>query len=234
MRQPGFHAFALALLAGLGGSHAAAAPAAADVRAGEQLAASAAGGAACVSCHGARGEGMANFPRLAGVGAAYLRSQLEAFASGARKNPIMQPIAQALTPHQRGQVSAYFASLPSPPAVPDRTARAPSEAGVWLATRGRWDDAVPACAQCHGPGGVGVGEDFPPLAGQPSAYLADQLRAWQSGGRHPGPLGLMETIARKLKPVDIQAVSDYYGGLAGAAASPAAAAGGAPAARTTR
>lgn len=44
---------------------------------------------------------MTNFPRLAGVSTAYLRSQLEAFASGTRKNPIMQPIAQALSPEQR-------------------------------------------------------------------------------------------------------------------------------------
>jgi cytochrome c553 len=169
---------------------------------------------------------MANFPRLAGVGTAYLRSQLEAFASGVRKNPIMQPIAQALTPEQRGQVAAYFSSLPAPPASSDRTARAPAETGAWLATRGRWEDAVPACAQCHGPGGMGVGESFPPLAGQPAAYLAGQLKAWQSGARPPGPLGLMEAIARKLSAADIQAVSDYYAGIAGAVAGSASAAAG--------
>jgi cytochrome c553 len=227
-------AVAVAYLLGFSASVAAAAPAAADVRAGERLATSATGGAAaCASCHGQRGEGMANFPRLAGLGTAYLRSQLEAFASGTRKNPIMQPIAQALSPEQRSQVAAYFSSLPKPKVSPDRTARAPSETGAWLATRGRWEDSVPACAQCHGPGGMGVGDDFPPLAAQPAAYLAEQLRAWQSGARHPGPLGLMETIARKLSAADIQAVSDYYAGLAGAAAGGTAAAGGKPTGRTT-
>lgn len=234
MNRPGLLALALAPLLVLGASRAAAAPAASDVRAGERLATSAtAGGAACASCHGQRGEGMANFPRLAGVGTAYLRSQLEAFASGARKNPIMQPIAQALSPEQRVQVAAYFSSLPAPAASPDLIARAPSETGAWLATRGRWDASVPACAQCHGPGGVGVGEDFPPLAGQPAAYLAEQLRAWQTGARHPGPLGLMETIARKLSAAEIQAVSDYYAGLTGAAAGSAAALGGARTGRAT-
>lgn len=72
-----------------------------------------------------------------------------------------------------------------------------------------------------------MGEDFPPLAGQPAGYFADQLRAWQSGARHPGPLGLMQTIARKLSAAENQAVSDYNAGLAGAAAGPAAAPGGA-------
>lgn len=228
-------ALAVAHLLAFGAGRVAAAPAAADVRAGERLAASSnAGGAACASCHGQRGEGMASFPRLAGVGAAYLLAQLEAFATGARKNPVMQPIAQALSPGQRAQVAAYFSSLPAPPASPDRTARAPSETGVWLATRGRWEDAVPACAQCHGPGGVGVGEEFPPLAGQPAAYLAGQLRAWQTGTRPPGPLGLMETIARKLTAADIQAVSDYYAGLAGAAAGGASAGASAPGRRAAR
>lgn len=227
-------ALAVAHLLGPGASRVAAAPAAAEVRAGERLATSATpAGAACASCHGQRGEGMANFPRLAGAGTAYLRSQLEAFASGVRKNPIMQPIAQALSPEQRSQVAAYFSSLPATAASPDGTARAPSDTGAWLATRGRWEDSVPACAQCHGPGGVGVGEDFPPLAGQPAGYLAEQLRAWQSGARHPGPLGLMETIARKLSAADIQAVSDYYAGLAGAAAGAAAAPGGARTGRAT-
>jgi cytochrome c553 len=87
------------------------------------------------------------------------------------------------------------------------------EAGASLATRGRWADELPACAQCHGPAGSGVGANFPPLAGQPAAYIAQQLKAWQDGSRPAGPLGLMQAVARKLKPADVQAVSDYYAGI---------------------
>lgn len=177
------------------------------------------GAAACAGCHGARGQGTGAFPRLAGSGASYLRQQLEAFASGSRKNPIMQPIAQALSPEQRAQVVAYYAALPPTVSANDREARSSSETGTWLATRGRWDDGLPACGQCHGPGGSGVGASFPPLAGQPAGYIAEQLKAWQTGARPPGPLGLMEGIARKLKDGDIQAVSDYYAGLPAAGAS---------------
>jgi cytochrome c553 len=75
---------------------------------------------------------------------------------------------------------------------------------------------------------MGVGDAFPPLAGQSATYLADQLKAWQSGTRHPGPLGLMQTIARNLSAADIQAISDYYASRAGSATGPATAAGGAP------
>lgn len=178
--------------------------------------------AACAACHGARGEGMAAFPRLAGTGATYLKEQLDAFASGARQNAIMQPIARALTPQQRAQLAAHFARLPAPAPAADRETTRPQDRGAWLATRGRWSDELPACAQCHGPGGRGVGAQFPPLAGQPAAYLAQQLKAWQDNTRPPGPLDLMRLIARKLDSADIQALSEYYAGL-GAAAAPRAA-----------
>lgn len=48
------------------------------------------GVAACISCHGAKGEGSAaaGFPRLAGVNAAYLSEQLSAFAGGERQSTL--------------------------------------------------------------------------------------------------------------------------------------------------
>ena len=99
----------------------------------------------------------------------------------------------------------------------------PADAGAWLATRGRWADGLPACAQCHGPGGVGVGTRFPPLAGQTADYISAQLKAFRSGDRPAGPLGLMQAVASKLHADDVQAVSTYYASLGGAA-TPAAAA----------
>jgi cytochrome c553 len=192
---------------------AAAGPAAAGR--GAQIAAKGSGGAvpACASCHGAHGEGSAAFPHLAGTGVDYLREQLEAFATGARKNPVMQPIAKGLTPQQRDEVAAYFASLGGGSNAGDKEARGPQDTGAWLATRGRWADNLPACSQCHGPGGIGVGSRFPPLAGQPAAYISAQLKAWQAGERPPGPLGLMQSVAGKLRGADVQAVSEYYASL---------------------
>jgi cytochrome c553 len=95
----------------------------------------------------------------------------------------------------------------------DKEARSPQDTGAWLATRGRWADNLPACSQCHGPGGIGVGSRFPPLAGQPAAYISAQLKAWQAGERPPGPLGLMQSVAGKLRGADVQAVSEYYASL---------------------
>lgn len=177
---------------------------------------------ACQTCHGPAGEGIAQagFPRLAGLGAAYMQRQLAAFADGTRVNAVMMPIARALSDTDRAEVSAYYAALPAPPVpVTPKTAStsipavaAPS-IGATLATRGRWADSLPACENCHGPGGRGVGPDFPLLAGQSAAYLAGQLTAWKTGTRPPGPMGLMTVVANKLSEDEVRAIADHYAGL---------------------
>ncbi|AUA58015.1 Cytochrome c4 precursor [Achromobacter spanius] len=192
---------------------------------GKQISMQGANGApACITCHGARGEGnpAAGFPQLAGIGAKYLAEQLEAMANGSRVSPIMAATAKALNPAQQEAVARYYAGLPSPLNTDRLAATAmhpvkPADTGAWLATRGAWDKNVPACNQCHGPGGIGVGENFPSLAGQPAAYIAGQLRAWQQGQRPPGPLGLMPAVATRLSDAEIDAVSAYYAGLPAAA-----------------
>lgn len=177
------------------------------------------GVSACISCHGAQGEGSAAFPRLAGTGQIYLQAQLDAFADGSRKNAVMQPIAQKLTPAERLAVTGYYSQLPAPFRAADAASPRPDATGAWLASRGLWSAGVPACAQCHGPGGNGVGPQFPPLAGLPAAYITEQLQAWKADSRPPGPLALMPRIAKALSDADMKAVAAYYAQLA--AATPA-------------
>lgn len=177
--------------------------------------------AACVSCHGAQGEGIAAFPPLAGTSNGYLLAQLDAFANGSRKNAVMGPIAKGLSPEERASTAAYFSGLPTrvrPIAAPPPVA---NDAGGWLAQRGRWADQLPGCAQCHGLAGEGVGSQFPPIAHLPADYLQAQIQGWKDGARPPGPLGMMRDIARKLSTEDVQALSAYYAQLH---ATPAAAA----------
>lgn len=197
---------------------------------GAAIATAGAGAApACQTCHGAAGEGnaQAGFPRLASLGAPYMQRQLDAFADGTRVSAVMTPIARAMSVPDRADVAAYYAALPAPTApaaaLPTATGSAPATAasasvGTTLATRGRWADTLPACEQCHGPGGRGVGPDFPALAGQSATYLVNQLTAWQTGARPPGPMGLMAVIAKKLSEADVRAIADHY------AATPARAA----------
>ena len=166
--------------------------------------------AVCVGCHGAKGEGIGAFPRLGGTGQAYLAAQLDAFANGDRKNPVMQTIAQSLKPAERQALALYFSQLSAPFVASDSAQTSPSDTGAWLAIRGRWTNQVPACAQCHGPGGNGVGAHFPPLAGLPAAYIVEQLQAWKAGNRPSGPLALMAGVAEKLSTAEISAVAAYY------------------------
>jgi len=181
-----------------------------------------AGAAACASCHGAKGEGngAAGFPRLAGLSAPYIETQLASFAGGQRQNPIMQPIAKALTKPESAAVALYFSKLPAAAnAGSADAAAAPAQTGAWLATRGRWNDGLPACAQCHGPGGAGVGTVFPPLHGQSALYIANQLHAFKNKARPGGPMNLMSVVASKLSDADMTAVADYYGGQPASAAA---------------
>lgn len=177
----------------------------------------------CASCHGADGGGQwpAGYPRLAGLDAGYLAKQLADYAAGTRSHAVMQPIARALSTEERQAVAAYYSGLPLPaaPAI-GRSPR--NDAGAVLATRGRWAQQLPACEQCHGPGGVGVGANFPPLAGQPAGYLEAQLRAWQQGTRRNDPLALMKRLSGALSATDIRAVAQWF------AAQPAAPAPGQP------
>lgn len=180
----------------------------------------------CASCHGAQGGGQAaaGFPRLAGLNAVYLERQLDDFANGTRENAVMKPIASALSEDERKALAGYYSRLPVPAraATPASSSPADNDLGQRLALRGRWKQQVPGCVQCHGPHGIGVGANFPPLAGQPAQYIADQLQAWKHGSRSNDPLDLMKHVASVLDAKDIEAVSRWF------AAQPATTQGGKP------
>lgn len=162
--------------------------------------------------HGNQASG---FPALAGLPSAYLQEQLAAFKSKERDNAIMGGMAAALSRAQMAALGDYYAALPVPRApVPPAL---PAGAGAKLALRGDWQaglaGGIPSCDSCHGPGGAGVGAQFPRLAGQPAMYLAAQLNSWRDGTRKTGPLGLMAAVAHRLTPAQITAVSAYYAAL---------------------
>ena len=174
------------------------------------------GAPACASCHGVAGEGNAvvGFPRLAGLPAEYLQRQLTYFASGQRQNAMMTPITKALSADEAQALATYYSQMNGPAKITALTPVAAgtkvSNVGQQLANRGHWSDDIPACSSCHGEGGVGIGANFPALAGQSSVYLVNQLQAWQKGTRDPGPMGLMGAIAKKLSDADVHAVADYF------------------------
>lgn len=66
---------------------------------------------ACATCHGAHAEGLADFPRLAGQHAKYVRRQIEYIQAYTRKAPVMHGIVKDLTPDEIEAIASYVQSL---------------------------------------------------------------------------------------------------------------------------
>jgi cytochrome c553 len=167
---------------------------------------------ACIACHGPGGNSVnPEWPSLAGQGQAYVHKQLQAFKSGARKNPLMTPMAAGLSEEDMADLGAYFAAQkpagleadPGKLAVGQRVYRA-----------GDAKNGVPACAACHGPAGDGnPPAAYPALRGQYGTYVAAQLRAYRAGTRQTDPGQMMRTVASTMTDEQIDAVASYVQGL---------------------
>lgn len=204
---------ALVLLLGLGGIGPAAS-ASPDAEAGRAVVV---GGeqatvTPCFMCHGLDGVGdsAGAFPRLTGQAAFYMYKQLIDYASGARPNDVMGPIARQMTEAQMTDV-AYYYSLQSGPYAP-RPAVDPAvlERGHKIAEDGLDEADVPACNLCHGQDGAGDPPLFPYLAGQYAPYTELQLLLWKRGVRRNDPLDVMTDIANALSDEDIRAAALYF------------------------
>ena len=67
---------------------------------------------ACAVCHGSLGVAThPQAPHLAGQPAEYVRAQLRAYRSGARKNDMMTLMAKPLSDDDIDQLAAWFASI---------------------------------------------------------------------------------------------------------------------------
>lgn len=167
---------------------------------------------ACASCHGTRGQGSANVPRLAGLPAAYIAKQLGDYVATKRHNETMQIVARTLKPQDMRRIGDYYSSM-----------RAPSNAraslggdlarGERLVLEGDWARGLPSCVSCHGPSTFGVAPRFPALSAQHPEYTAAQLTAWVSGARDNSTGRLMNGIAGRLNDADRRAVADYLATL---------------------
>lgn len=157
---------------------------------------------ACVSCHGARGEGNGfDAPRLAGLPAGYLQKQMEDYANGLRPHAVMRDVARFLDSHERVRVANHYAALPVQ-AGEGAAAAAPVPPALY--TR--------VCQQCHGVDGAGT-PLAPPLAGQPALYLAQQLQDWQVSKRRNDGRHEMLKVAQSLSGTEVVEVSRYLSQL---------------------
>jgi cytochrome c553 len=169
----------------------------------------------CQGCHGAHGEGVlaTGAPRVAGQTADYLAAQLHDYAQGRRTNAVMAAIAKGLDEQKQADVAAFFAAQSAPYAARSANPTKDQLARGRLLTRvGDESKQLQACANCHGPDGIGERHATPYLAGQSAGYLASAIREWKSGARHSGE-ALMGSVAERLGDDDIAAVSAYFESL---------------------
>ncbi|SHF34695.1 Cytochrome c553 [Modicisalibacter ilicicola DSM 19980] len=167
---------------------------------------------ACASCHGDRGQGAENVPRLAGLPAGYITKQLHDYANRRRLNDNMQYVVEGLTDDQMAALGRYYAEMESPSSARPGLS-GDLDRGRELALQGDWSLDVPACYSCHGSSGWGVGQAFPALAGQHPSYTYNQLASWKSGRRANSPINLMHNVAMALSEHDMRSVADYLASL---------------------
>jgi cytochrome c553 len=161
----------------------------------------------CSACHGADGNSRSDsMPIIAGMDAAYFKKQIDAYATGKRPSPEMEPFAKMVQVLGVDQVATYFREQkmrPSPVAV-DAAAVA----------RGR--AAAAACAACHGPDGKGNPAMLgPALAGQPPGYLREQMLLFKQDKRNPGDAALTQ-VKQLMATIPDAAFADlaaYYSSL---------------------
>lgn len=170
---------------------------------------------ACASCHGVDGAGnaQAGFPVLAHMPPAYFTKQIADFKAGSRANPIMSPIAAAMSAQDIEASARYYASLSRPDPKSTTADTTVLARGRDLAVGGAWDRDVPPCFKCHAADGLGVEPAFPPIAGQHAPYTVSQLQGWKTGARSNDPQGLMKSVAEKLTDEEIQAVAEYLASI---------------------
>ena len=186
----------------------------------------------CARCHGydgsGRGEGAV--PILSGQKEVYLYESLKSYAAGERFSGMMQLAASGLSEASMAGLARHYATAgrtgssaagrgddtqETGGALPGDAAAAMAQEGEAIAQLGVPAAGIPPCASCHGPASTPRHPLYPVLAGQVPGYLSLQLNLFKNEARGGTAYAhIMQTIAKRLSDSQIDAVSQYYGGLA--------------------
>ena len=160
--------------------------------------------APCAACHGADGNAVAStFPNLAGQNWRYIYLQLKDFKEGRRTNPLMTPMAQALSRQDMIDLGNFFAAQKAKPSSFNA-----DETKIKLG-KAKADETL--CAMCHLGGFAGQNE-IPKVAGQQFDYIVLQLRNFKARTR-TNDAGNMTSVAQTLSETDIDNLAHYITSL---------------------
>ncbi len=128
----------------------------------------------CSYCHGIDGNSVKDgVPNLAGQNPLYLWTQIDHFASGRRKNFVMQALAKDFSHEDKLNLAIYFSARKVRSQKAD-SARA-KKGGILYGRN---------CAGCHGNSAYG-NQQFARLAGQKQAYLVQTLKMFRMNANTP-------------------------------------------------
>lgn len=150
----------------------------------------------CGYCHGKDGNSVKpDIPNLAGQNPEYLLKQFELFASGERKNYVMERLAKSIPTREKIDMALYFSSQN----VIVKSEVETSDHGKKLYEG--------TCIACHGANGLG-NKELPRLAGQNKAFLEKAMKDFKKG-RSSRPNSPMVNIMKTVKPSDIEHLARY-------------------------
>ena len=149
----------------------------------------------CSACHGEAGiSTVAWIPSLAGMNQHAIYKQLNDYRSHRRRPEwYMASLAQALSPQDSADVSAFYARQTS--------------GLTTLAEKGDWPRGAASCGRCHNP----QEEDAPQIVGQQPEYLEIQMSLFAQGIRSNDRDEEMRKIARELTSEEIRRISESLG-----------------------
>lgn len=161
----------------------------------------------CSACHGAAGNSRSDhMPIIAGMSPGYFKKQIDAYATGKRPSPEMEPYAKMVLALGVDAIAGYFAE--------QRREPTPVAADAAAIARGR--SAAAQCVICHGQDGKGdVAKLVPNLAGQPPGYLRDQMLLFKQDRRSPGDAALkaLKALMQSLPDETCADLAAYYSSL---------------------
>lgn len=162
---------------------------------------------ACSACHGADGNSRSEaVPILAGMPVWYFKKAIEDYAAGRRVSTEMEPFSKMVKALGVDEVAAYFAAQ----------TRQPSTVRLNRAAVERGRAASAPCVVCHGPEGRGdQAKGIPDIAGQPPAYLQNQLLLFKADRRSPGDAALkaLKAVLKQLPDDQLADLAAYYSSL---------------------
>ncbi len=170
--------------------------------------------AMCIGCHGIKGY-QASFPEvykvpmIAGQGAKYIMSALNAYEKGDRKHPTLRGFAESLSEQDMADLAAYYETLGRQDGGPVPGKAAASGKAAELLTKG-------ACVSCHGESfSKPIDPTYPKIAGQHADYLFVALKSYKTEGKAlwGRSNGIMGGIAKQFSNAELKELANYVHSL---------------------